>query len=130
MQLGMIGLGRMGGSMVQRLLRGGHPCTAFDARRRNDAARQPGRDRVRSLAAFDARLEPPRAVWLMLPAAVVDATLEALSPLLQPGDILVDGGKSYYIDDIRRVATSAQPGLQYIDVGVSGGVWGASAATA
>ena len=125
MQLGMIGLGRMGGSMVRRLLRGGHQCVVFDAR---EAAMTPlashGATASRSLADFVARLETPRAVWLMLPAAVVGATLDALAPLLQPGDIIIDGGNSYYVDDIRRSQALAAAGIQYLDVGVSGGVWG------
>ena len=103
MQLGMIGLGRMGGSMVRRLLRGGHRCVVFDA---HADAMTPlaseGATASRSLADFVARLDTPRAVWLMLPAAVVDSTLDALAPLLQPGDIVIDGGNSYYVDDIRR----------------------------
>ena len=125
MQLGMIGLGRMGGSMVRRLLRGGHRCVVFDA---HEDAMTPlaseGATASRSLADFVARLEPPRAVWLMLPAAVVDATVDALVPLLQPGDIIIDGGNSYYIDDIRRSQALGAAGVQYLDVGVSGGVWG------
>ena len=125
MQLGMIGLGRMGGSMVRRLLRSGHQCVVFDA---HEAAMTPlasqGATASRSLADFAARLEAPRAVWLMLPAAVVGATVDALAPLLQPGDIIIDGGNSYYVDDIRRSQTLAAAGIQYLDVGVSGGVWG------
>ena len=125
MQLGMIGLGRMGGSMVRRLLRGGHRCVVFDA---HEAAMTPlasqGATASRSLADFVARLEPPRAVWLMLPAAVVDATLDVLAPLLQPGDIVIDGGNSYYVDDIRRSQALSAAGVHYLDVGVSGGVWG------
>ena len=125
MQLGMIGLGRMGGSMVRRLLRGGHRCVVFDA---HEDAMMPlaseGATASRSLADFVARLERPRAVWLMLPAAVVDATLDALAPLLQPGDIIIDGGNSYYVDDIRRSQVLGATGVHYIDVGVSGGVWG------
>ena len=125
MQLGMIGLGRMGGSMVRRLLRGGHRCVVFDA---HEDAMMPlageGATASRSLADFVARLDPPRAVWLMLPAAVVDATLDVLAPLLQPGDIIIDGGNSYYVDDIRRSQALGATGVHYIDVGVSGGVWG------
>jgi len=125
MQLGMIGLGRMGGSMVRRLLRGGHRCVVFDA---HEDAIMPlaseGAIASHSLADFIARLEPPRAVWLMLPAAVVDATLDLLAPLLQPGDIIIDGGNSYYVDDIRRSRALGAAGVHYLDVGVSGGVWG------
>src|SRR5687768_11741015 len=125
MQLGMIGLGRMGGGMVRRLLRDGHQCVVFDA---HEAAMTPlasqGATASRSLADFVARLETPRAVWLMLPAAVVGATIDALAPLLQPGDIIIDGGNSYYVDDIQRAQSLAAAGIQYLDVGVSGGVWG------
>jgi 6-phosphogluconate dehydrogenase len=125
MQLGMIGLGRMGGSMVRRLLRGGHQCVVFDAHQdaMTPLASQ-GATASRSLDDFVARLETPRAIWLMLPAAVVDATLDALAPLLHSGDIVVDGGNSYYVDAIRRSETLAAGGVQYLDVGVSGGVWG------
>jgi 6-phosphogluconate dehydrogenase len=125
MQLGMIGLGRMGGSMVRRLLRGGHRCVVFDA---HADAMTPlaseGATASRSLADFVVRLDPPRAVWLMLPAAVVDSTLDVLAPLLQPGDIVIDGGNSYYADDIRRSRALGAAGVRYLDVGVSGGVWG------
>src|SRR5690348_6730055 len=102
MQLGMIGLGRMGGSMVRRLLHGGHQCVVFDAH--SDAMTplaQAGAAASQSLGDFVTQLAPPRAVWLMVPAAVVDQTIDALVPLLQPGDIIVDGGNSYYVDDIR-----------------------------
>jgi 6-phosphogluconate dehydrogenase len=125
MQLGMIGLGRMGGSMVRRLLRGGHACVVFDA---HADAMTPlageGATPTGSLADFVAGLEAPRAVWLMLPAAVVDATIDALAPLLGPGDTVIDGGNSYYVDDIRRSRALAAREIHYVDVGVSGGVWG------
>jgi 6-phosphogluconate dehydrogenase len=125
MQLGMIGLGRMGGNMVRRLMRGGHRCVVFDAHPEAMAPfESQGAVPSRSLAEFVERLEPPRAVWLMVPAAVVDSTLEALTPLLQPGDIAIDGGNSYYVDDIRRAKALAARGVAYLDVGVSGGVWG------
>ena len=126
MQLGMIGLGRMGGGMVRRLLKGGHQCVVFDA---DPGAVTPlagaGAAGSRSLADLVAQLERPRAVWLMVPAAVVDTTIEALAPLLQPGDVVIDGGNSYYVDDLRRAKALDARGLSYVDVGVSGGVWGA-----
>jgi 6-phosphogluconate dehydrogenase len=125
MQVGMIGLGRMGGSMVRRLLRGGHACVVFDAQ--PDAMTpltDQGATPSRSLAEFVKQLDTPRVVWLMVPAAVVDTTLHDLSPHLQSGDIVVDGGNSHYIDDIRRAAALDASGVQYLDVGVSGGVWG------
>src|SRR4029079_12940859 len=125
MQLGMIGLGRMGGSMVRRLLRGGHQCVVFDV---HADAMAPlvgeGAVSTDSLAAFVARLEAPRAIWLMVPAAVVDRTIESLTPLLQPGDVVIDGGNSNYTDDIRRGRALGEMGVEYLDVGVSGGVWG------
>jgi len=125
MQLGMIGLGRMGASMVMRLLRGGHECVAHDQVPDNI-------DRVVALGATGAatlqelvdKLLPPRAVWLMVPAAVVDDVLERLTPLLQPGDIVIDGGNSRYHDDLRRAADLAPKGIGYVDVGTSGGVAG------
>ena len=126
MQLGMIGLGRMGGGMVRRLLKGGHRCVVFDAH--PDAMTplaEAGAAASPSLGDFVAQLEAPRAVWLMVPAAVVDQTIEALVPLLHPGDVVIDGGNSYYVDDLRRAKALDARGLHYIDVGVSGGVWGA-----
>ncbi len=125
MQLGMIGLGRMGANMVVRLLRAGHQCVVYDL----------SADAVRGLAAqgavggaslddFVAKLTPPRAAWIMVPAAVVDRTLQDLSTRLQPGDIIIDGGNSYYIDDIRRAAELKAKGIHYVDCGTSGGVWG------
>jgi len=125
MQLGMIGLGRMGASMVRRLTRGGHTCVVFDARA--DAARalvHPGAVAASSLADLVARLTRPRAVWLMLPAAVVDPELESLVPLLETGDIVIDGGNSFYRDDIRRGAELTARGIHLVDVGTSGGVAG------
>jgi 6-phosphogluconate dehydrogenase len=125
MQLGMIGLGRMGGSMVRRLLRGGHTCVVFDSQA---AAMAPladqGATATRSLEEFVRTLETPRVAWLMLPAAVVDATLGELLPHLQAGDIVVDGGNSHYVDDIRRAGGLEASRVHYVDVGVSGGVWG------
>ncbi len=125
MQLGMIGLGRMGSNMVRRLLRAGHQCVAYDL----------SAEAVKGLAAegatgasspddFVKKLARPRAVWLMVPAAVVDRTLQDLVPRLENGDVVIDGGNSYYIDDIRRAAELRAKGLHYLDVGTSGGVWG------
>ena len=125
MQLGMIGLGRMGANMVRRLLRGGHQCVVFD--RSPKAVQELTQEKAvgaSSLADFVKKLEPPRAVWLMVPAAVVDTTIADLLPLLEKGDILIDGGNSYYIDDIRRAKELAAKGIHYVDVGTSGGVWG------
>ena len=125
MQLGMIGLGRMGGNMVRRLLRAGHDCVVFDVSPAAVAAMAAeGAVATSSLEAFVAALTPPRTVWLMVPAALVDKEVEALSALLQAGDVVVDGGNSRYTDDIRRAATLAARGLHYVDVGTSGGVWG------
>jgi 6-phosphogluconate dehydrogenase len=125
MQLGMIGLGRMGGNMVRRLMRGGHECVVYD--RSADAVKElagEGAIGASSMDEFIKKLKTPKAVWLMLPAAVVDASLKDLSPRLQPGDIVIDGGNSYYIDDIRRAKELAGKGIKYADVGTSGGVWG------
>ncbi len=125
MQLGMIGLGRMGSNMVRRLTRGGHSCVVFD--RSADAVRELAGDGVKgakSLDEFVKALDAPRAIWLMVPAAAVDATIAELAPRLQTGDILIDGGNSYYIDDIRRAKELSARGIHYVDVGTSGGVWG------
>jgi 6-phosphogluconate dehydrogenase len=125
MQLGMIGLGRMGANMVRRLLKGGHDCVVFDMS--PDTVAELARERAigtHSLADLVKRLEKPRAVWLMVPAAVVDKTIADLVPSLEPGDILIDGGNSYYIDDIRRAKELAPKRIHYVDVGTSGGVWG------
>ena len=125
MQLGMIGLGRMGANLVRRLMRDGHRCVAYD--RRAVVVKQlegEGADGAASLADFVARLEQPRAIWIMVPAAVVQPTLEQLRPLLDAGDIVIDGGNSYYRDDIERARQLRTAGLHYLDVGTSGGVWG------
>src|SRR5215813_2604935 len=125
MQLGMIGLGRMGANMVRRLTKAGHQCVVFD--RSADAVRQlagEGAVGATSLDDFVKKLAKPRAVWLMVPAAVVDATLHELSGKLEVGDIVIDGGNSYYIDDIRRAKELSAKGMHYCDVGTSGGVWG------
>jgi 6-phosphogluconate dehydrogenase len=125
MQLAMIGLGRMGGNMVRRLLRGGHECVVFDAYAPNVAALAgEGAIGTHSLDALLDRLGTPRVIWLMVPAAGVDAVLRDLTPRLDPGDIVIDGGNSYYVDDIRRAADLDTRGIHYLDVGTSGGVWG------
>ncbi len=125
MQLGMIGLGRMGANMVRRLLKGGHDCVVFDMS--PDAVKELTKERATgssSLADLVKNLAKPRAVWLMVPAAVVDKTIAELLPSLEPGDILIDGGNSYYIDDIRRAKELSPKQIHYVDVGTSGGVWG------
>ncbi len=125
MQLGMIGLGRMGANMVRRLLKGGHQCVVFDMSPKAVSelveAKAVGAD---SLLNFTKKLEKPRAVWLMVPAAVVEETIAGLLPHLEAEDILIDGGNSYYVDDIRRAKDLAAQGVHYVDVGTSGGVWG------
>ena len=125
MQLGMIGLGRMGANMVQRLLKGGHQCVVFDSH--PQAVKEltdKGAQGSASLKEFIDQLSAPRAVWLMVPAAVVDSVLASLTPLLKPGDIVIDGGNSYYHDDIRRAKELKAKQLHYVDAGTSGGVWG------
>jgi 6-phosphogluconate dehydrogenase len=125
MQLGMIGLGRMGSNMVRRLLHHGQECVVYDV---HAAAVAPlagqGAVGAPDLKEFVAKLKPPRAVWLMVPAAVVDSTIDQLTGLLERGDILIDGGNSYYHDDIRRAVALKPKGIHYVDVGTSGGVWG------
>src|SRR5712672_551536 len=125
MQLGIVGLGRMGGNMARRLLRGGHQCVVYNR------SPKPVQELVKenALAASDLvdlvkKLDKPRSVWLMVPAAAVDSTIGQLVPHLEPGDILIDGGNSYYIDDIQRAKELATKGIHYLDVGTSGGVWG------
>jgi len=125
MQLGMIGLGRMGANMVRRLMKHGHQCVVFDMS--PDAVKGlagEGAVGATSLDDFVAKLTPPRAAWIMVPAAVVDQTLADLSTRLQKGDIIIDGGNSYYIDDIRRAGELKPKGIHYVDCGTSGGVWG------
>ena len=125
MQIGMIGLGRMGANMVRRLLRAGHNCVVFDrSRKAVDELVQEKAIGAANLADLVRKLEKPRAVWLMVPAAAVDQTISELVPHLEKGDILIDGGNSYYIDDIRRAKELASKGIHYVDVGTSGGVWG------
>jgi 6-phosphogluconate dehydrogenase len=125
MQLGMIGLGRMGANMVRRLIRGGHSCVVSD-HSPDAVAVLAGEGAVgsASLAEFVQKLEKPRAIWMMIPAAVVESTIEMLLPLLEKGDTLIDGGNSYYIDDIRRARELSPKSIDYVDVGTSGGVWG------
>ncbi|OLL28417.1 6-phosphogluconate dehydrogenase (decarboxylating) [Burkholderia sp. SRS-W-2-2016] len=125
MQLGMIGLGRMGADMVRRLTKGGQQCIAYDVQPAAvERLKQEGVAGAASLDDLVAQLDKPRAIWLMVPAAVVDATLDQLVPLLEPGDIVIDGGNSYYHDDIRRGQQLGARELHYVDVGTSGGVAG------
>ena len=125
MQIGMIGLGRMGANMVRRLLRAKHECVVYD---RNAEAVQSlaadGAVGAESLGDFVTKLKPQRAIWLMIPAALVDATVHDLVALVSAGDIVIDGGNSYYIDDIRRAEELQAKSIHYVDVGTSGGVWG------
>ena len=125
MQLGMIGLGRMGANMVRRLMRNGHQCVVYD--RSEQAVDELVRENAvgaTSLADLAKNLQKPRALWLMVPAAVVDKTIADLLPSLEAGDVLIDGGNSYYVDDIRRAKELAPKKIYYVDVGTSGGVWG------
>ena len=125
MQIGMIGLGRMGANMVRRLLKNGQTCVVFD--RSPNAVKDLVKEKAigaTSLADLVMKLDRPRAIWLMVPAAVVDETIGELSPLLEPGDIIIDGGNSYYVDDIERAKGLRSLGIHYLDVGTSGGIWG------
>jgi 6-phosphogluconate dehydrogenase len=124
MQLAMIGLGRMGANMVRRLLKGGHRCVVFDMSSKAVEELEDTAVAASSLSDLVGRLEKPRAIWLMVPAAVVDKTIAELAPNLDRGDILIDGGNSYYVDDIRRANDLAPKGISYVDVGTSGGIWG------
>jgi 6-phosphogluconate dehydrogenase len=125
MQLGMIGLGRMGANMVRRLMKGGHECVAFDMTPASvQALAKEGATGAGSIDDFIGKLKQPRAIWLMVPAAVVDSTLALLVPKLAKDDVVIDGGNSYYIDDIRRAEELKKKNIHYVDVGTSGGVWG------
>src|ERR1700722_9912746 len=125
MQLGMIGLGRMGANMVRRLIKAGHECVVFDRTPKvvEDMVKEKAVGAT-SLADFVKKLQKPRALWLMVPAAVVDKSIADLLPHLEAGDTVIDGGNSYYIDDIRRAKELAAKKINYVDVGTSGGVWG------
>jgi len=126
MQLGMIGLGRMGADMVRRLLLKGHECVVFDMKTDAvDVLAREGALGTRTVEEFVAKLVKPRVVWMMVPAAVTDTMIATLTPLLDKDDIIIDGGNSYYLDDIRRSAQLQALGIRYLDVGTSGGVWGA-----
>jgi 6-phosphogluconate dehydrogenase len=125
MQIGMVGLGRMGANMVRRLVAGGHECVVFDmSPKAVEELVEQNAVGSSSLADLVKKLKKPRAVWLMVPAAVVDKTIADLSPALEAGDTIIDGGNSYYVDDLRRARELASKGVDYVDVGTSGGVWG------
>ena len=125
MQLGMIGLGRMGANMVRRLIRDGHECVVFDLDTEAvKALAEEGAVGAQSMEDFVGKLNTPRAAWMMVPAAAVDETLEQLEPLMEEGDIIIDGGNSYYRDDVARAKRLRPRGIDYVDVGTSGGVWG------
>ena len=126
MQLGMIGLGRMGGNMVRRLMRAGHEVIVYSAtaKTRETFAKETGAYAASSIAELVGKLKPPRVVWLMVPAAAVDKTFDDVVAHVQKGDIVIDGGNSYYIDDIRRSKQLSPRGIHYVDCGTSGGIWG------
>jgi len=126
MELGMIGLGRMGTNMVKRLMKAGHQCVVYDLHAEAvDALVKEGATGTTTLEEFAGKMRKPRTIWLMVPAAVVDSTLTALVPFLEKDDAIIDGGNSYYHDDIRRAAELKEKGIHYVDAGTSGGVWGA-----
>jgi len=126
MELGMIGLGRMGTNMVKRLMKAGHQCVVYDLHAEAvDALVKEGATGTTTLEEFAGKMRKPRTIWLMVPAAVVDSTLTALVPFLEKDDVIIDGGNSYYRDDIRRAAELKEKGIHYVDAGTSGGVWGA-----
>jgi 6-phosphogluconate dehydrogenase len=126
MELGMIGLGRMGANMVQRLMKGGHHCVVYDVHAEPvEALEKQGAEGATKLEDFVKKMKTPRAIWMMVPAAVVDSTLDQLVPLLQPDDVVIDGGNSHYHDDLHRAARLKTKGIHYVDAGTSGGVWGA-----
>ncbi len=125
MQLGLIGLGRMGANMARRWLQAGHECVGYARNAADTAAlRGDGIVPAGSLAELVGLLQPPRAIWIMIPAAAVDGVIDELAPQLAPGDTLIDGGNSHFVDDVRRAAALGARGLHYLDVGVSGGIWG------
>jgi 6-phosphogluconate dehydrogenase len=125
MQLGVLGLGRMGANIARRLMRAGHTCVVYDVNPKAvEMMASEGATGGASLADFVAKLTPPRAIWMMLPAAYVDQTIAALRPLVERDDILIDGGNSFFQDDLRRAAELEPNGIHYLDVGVSGGIWG------
>ena len=125
MHLGMVGLGRMGANMARRLMRAGHACIVHDVSAETvKALEEDGGKGAANLGALVAALAPPRAIWIMVPAAAVDGVVDALAPLLAKSDVIVDGGNTHFPDDVRRAAALAQRGIEYVDVGTSGGVWG------
>ncbi len=126
MQMGMVGLGRMGANMVRRLMKGGHACVVYDRNSENvDKLAGEGAAGAKTLDDFVAKLQKPRAAWIMVPAGeATEQTVAALAERMEAGDVIIDGGNSYYKDDVRRAATLKKPGLHYADVGTSGGIWG------
>jgi 6-phosphogluconate dehydrogenase len=125
MQIGMMGLGRMGANMTRRLMRAGHECVVYDVNPEAvESLASEGATGTAAMEEFVSKLAKPRAVWMMLPAAIVDSVLDTLTPLLEPDDIVIDGGNSYFQDDLARAAELAQKKLHFVDVGTSGGVWG------